>query len=188
MLTVFTATVAFTLPNVGRPMVMRSGVPSMGLFDGLKKAFDNVDYSDSPATYEQTNARASHIQLADEAQAESIKAQLAAGDIEFSEAAMQFSTCKTAERGGKLGKFTPGTMVPEIDEIVFSVKDTGMMNLGNGANIYEPKYAMNEVHGPIKSKLGYHLIKIDKRVIADFDFRAKEGQLPKANVWDDVSK
>ena len=61
------------------------------------------------------------------------------------------------------------------------------MNLANGAALYEPTYPLNEVLGPVKSKLGYHLLKIDKRVIADFDFRAKEGALPKANVWDDVS-
>ena len=120
-------------------------------------------------------------------QALSIKAQLASGEIEFSEAAMQFNTDATAQKGGKLGKFTPGTLVPEIDAIVFDVTDTGEMNLANGANLYEATYPLNEVHGPVKSKLGYHLIKIDKRVIADFDFRAKEGQLPKANVWDDVS-
>lgn len=59
---------------------------------------------------------------------------------------------------------------------------------GNGAFIFEPKYAIDEVHGPVKTKLGYHLIKIEKRVVAAFDFRAKEGQLPKANVWDDSKK
>uniref|UniRef100_A0A7S4MVF7 Peptidyl-prolyl cis-trans isomerase n=1 Tax=Prymnesium polylepis TaxID=72548 RepID=A0A7S4MVF7_9EUKA len=183
---------AFTLP----PLVARAPLAphraaapaSMGLFDGLKKAFDNVDYSDSPATYEQTNARASHILVDEEAQIVSIKAQLDAGELDFSEAAVKFSTCKTAERGGKLGKFTPGTMVPEIDEIVFSVEDTGQINLGNGADIYKAKYEVGEVHGPVKSKLGYHLVKIEKRVIADFDFRAKEGALPKANVWDDLKK
>ena len=190
---------AFTLPPLSArapPLTPHRAAPaSMGLFDGLKKAFDNVDYSDSPATYEQTNARASHILVDDEAQVcgsvslcrprsrggklvcggaptrassrsqiVSIKAQLDAGELDFSEAAVKFSKCKSAERGGKLGKFTPGTMVPEIDEIVFSVEDTGQINLGNGADIYAPKYEIGPIYGPVKSKLGYHLVKIEKRV------------------------
>ncbi|KAL1510276.1 hypothetical protein AB1Y20_006598 [Prymnesium parvum] len=182
---------AFTMPSVAVRPVHWSVTPShrpdarMGFLDSLKKAFDNQDYSESPATYEQTNARASHIQVEDEALAQSLKAKLELGELEFSEAAMEYSTCKSAARGGKLGRFSPGTMLPEIDEIVFAVEDTGKINLGNGAAVYKPKYELGEVHGPIKSKLGYHLVKIEKRVIADFDFRAKEGALPKANVWED---
>ncbi len=159
--------------------VRHSSSVSMGLFDELKKAFDNVDYSQSPATYEQTNARASHVLVKTEAECASIKEQIAAGDLAFEEAAMKYSTCNSASRGGKLGKFVPGTMVPEFDEVVFSVKDTGMLNPKNGAMLYEPKYATGEVHGPVKTDFGYHLIKVETRTIAEFDFRAKEGKLPK---------
>jgi len=159
--------------------------PTMGLFDAFAKAFDNKDYSDSPATYEQTNARASHVLVDDKAKAEEIKAKIDAGEITFDEAAVQFSTCSSSSRGGRLGKFTPGAMAPEFDAIVFDVYDTGEINAGNGAFIYEPKYEVGVVHGPVQTKFGYHLILIEKRTIADFDFRAKEGQLPKANVWED---
>ena len=160
----------------------------MGIFDAFSKAFTNVDYSDSPATYEQTNARASHILVADLSQAEAIKGQLATGELTFDEAAMKFSSCNSAERGGKLGKFTPGAMAPEFDDIIFGVYDTGTINPANLAYVYEPKYAVGEVHGPVQTKFGYHLIKIEKRVMADFDFRAKEGQLPNADVWEDLKK
>ena len=69
MLAILSSTLAFSLP-LAPPLraAHQRLTPRMGLFDGLKKAFDNVDYSDSPATYEQTNARASHILVADEAQ------------------------------------------------------------------------------------------------------------------------
>ena len=51
----------------------------MGFFDQLKKSFDNQDYSQSPATYEQTNARASHVLVASEEEALKIKQEIADG-------------------------------------------------------------------------------------------------------------
>merc|ERR1711935_181033 len=89
---------------------------SMGIGDMFKKAFSNNDYSTSPATYEQTSARALHILVADEAQANSIKGELEGG-LDFMEAAMKYSSCDTAERGGDLGKFAPGQMVKEFDDV-----------------------------------------------------------------------
>ena len=145
----------------------------MGLGDMFKKAFSNQDYSSSPATYEQTNARALHVLVDSEEKAQSIKAEIDAG-LDFMEAAIKYSTCSSAARGGDLGKFTPGQMVKEFDDVVFSVEDTGQINMKNNAYIYEAKYGLNEVHGPVKTKFGYHLIKIIKRNIADFDFRMKE--------------
>ena len=61
------------------------------------------------------------------------------GGADFSEMAVKFSTCNSAARGGKLGKFTPGQMVKEFDEAVFMTYDTGRINPGNEAFIYEPK-------------------------------------------------
>lgn len=63
-------------------------------------------------------------------QAEKIKEQLDAGELTFDEAAMKFSTCSSSSRGGKLGKFSPGVMPPEFDEVVFSLVDTGEINPG----------------------------------------------------------
>ena len=74
-----------------------------------------------------------------------------------------------ARQGGKLGKFVPGTMVKEFDDVVFGVKDTGAE--------FVPKHEINEVVGPIQTQFGYHLIKIETRNMADFDFRAQEGKL-----------
>jgi len=44
----------------------------------------------------------------------------------------------------------------------------------NEAVLYEPKYAVGEVLGPVQTKFGWHLIKIETRYIADFDYRLKE--------------
>merc|ERR1719298_350350 len=104
----------------------RVRTPMMG------RAFSNEDYSQSAAQYEQTNARASHILVGNEDTALDIKAKLASGELLFDEAAMKFSTCNSAKQGGKLGKFSPGTMVKEFDEIVFGETDTGEIDIGNG--------------------------------------------------------
>jgi hypothetical protein len=42
---------------------------------------------------------------------------------------------------------------------------------------FEPKTELNTLVGPIKTKFGYHLITISSRVMADFDFRAREGKV-----------
>lgn len=139
----------------------------------LTQAFENKDYTTSPATYEQSNARASHILVDTEEQANDIKAQLAAGTLDFAGAASQFSKCPSGARGGKLGKFVPGAMVPEFDDVVFGLYDTGGLNPRNEAAVFEPKYEVDVVHGPVKTKEGFHLIKIETRYIADFDFRLK---------------
>eukprot|EP00316_Scyphosphaera_apsteinii_P025196 CAMPEP_0119314590 /NCGR_PEP_ID=MMETSP1333-20130426/33234_1 /TAXON_ID=418940 /ORGANISM="Scyphosphaera apsteinii, Strain RCC1455" /LENGTH=149 /DNA_ID=CAMNT_0007319731 /DNA_START=152 /DNA_END=601 /DNA_ORIENTATION=- len=142
---------------------------NMGLFDAFKKAFDNKDYSESPAKYEQTNARASHVLVSSESEAQSLKDQIEAGTLDFAECAMKFSSCNSASTGGKLGRFNPGQMVPEFDDAVFGVMDNGIT--------FEPKNAIGTICGPVKTKFGYHLIKIETRNMADFDFRAKEGKL-----------
>ena len=148
----------------------------LGLFDGLAKAFENKDYSKSPATYEQTNARASHILVDTEAEATEIKGKIEAGDVDFSEAAVKFSKCSSKERGGKLGKFVPGASKygPDFDDCIFGLYDTGTMNPRNEAALFEPINPVNTLLGPVKTDAGFHLITIETRYIADFDFRLKE--------------
>jgi peptidyl-prolyl cis-trans isomerase C len=50
----------------------------------------------------------------------------------------------SGKQGGDLGSFTPGQMVKEFDTVVFN--DT-----------------IGEVHGPVKTQFGYHLIEITSR-------------------------
>ena len=143
------STLARTQPGfIGAP-------PQMGLFDSFKKAFDNAEYTagaEDARAATVTSARAAHILTATEAESQSVKEQIEAG-LQFEEAAMQFSTCDSSARGGMLGKFGPGTMVKEFDAIVFGVGDSGD----------KPEYSCAEVIGPVRTKFGYHLIKIASR-------------------------
>jgi peptidyl-prolyl cis-trans isomerase C len=84
-------------------------------------------------------AAACHILVKTSEQAEKLKEELAKG-ANFQKLAKQHSICPSAKRGGDLGEFRPGQMVIAFDKVVF-------------------KMSILEVHGPVKTKFGYHLIK-----------------------------
>lgn len=84
-------------------------------------------------------ACAHHILVKTKEEAEAIKKQLAKGK-DFGTLAKKHSICSTAKRGGDLGEFGPGKMVKAVDNVVF-------------------KKPILQVHGPVKTKFGFHLIK-----------------------------
>ena len=63
---------------------------------------------------------------------------------DFVEVAKEYSQCPSGKQGGDLGEFSPGQMVKEFDDVVFSAE-------------------LGKVHGPIKTQFGYHLIEITNR-------------------------
>ena len=86
---------------------------------------------------------ASHILVADEAQAAEILAKINAGEISFEDAAKEYSSCPSSAEGGCLGDFGHGQMVPEFDQACFSM-------------------AEGEIAGPVQTQFGFHLIKLNK--------------------------
>ncbi len=88
-------------------------------------------------------ASARHILVETQEQCEDLKKQIAEG-TDFAEAAKQHSKCPSGRRGGDLGEFRPGQMVKEFDEVVFSAE-------------------LHQVHGPVKTQFGYHLLEITSR-------------------------
>ena len=88
-------------------------------------------------------AHARHILVPTEDQATDLKTQIADG-ADFGEMAKQHSTCPSGASGGDLGQFGPGQMVPEFDTVIW-------------------KEAVGDVHGPVKTAFGYHLIEIVSR-------------------------
>lgn len=93
--------------------------------------------------------RASHVLVSTEAEAEDILKRVLKKES-FSELAKKFSKDKgTAKKGGDLGFFGRGRMVPEFEKVAFSLKP-------------------GEVSNPVKSQFGYHIIQVTDR---------KEGKL-----------
>ena len=88
-------------------------------------------------------ASARHILVAEEEVCESLKTQIQEG-ADFADVAREHSQCPSGQEGGALGEFSPGQMVPEFDQVVFSGE-------------------VNQVLGPVKTQFGYHLIEITDR-------------------------
>lgn len=84
-------------------------------------------------------AAALHILVKTEKEALAILEQLNKGK-NFAALAKRHSTCPSGKRGGDLGEFRRGQMVKPFDDVVF-------------------KKELLKVHGPVKTKFGYHLIK-----------------------------
>ncbi|MEZ6127400.1 MAG: peptidylprolyl isomerase [Planctomycetaceae bacterium] len=90
-----------------------------------------------------STAAARHILVPDEAKCLELKQQIADG-ADFADVAKEHSQCPSGARGGDLGTFGQGQMVPEFDKVVFNEE-------------------LNTVHGPVKTQFGYHLLEITAR-------------------------
>ena len=88
-------------------------------------------------------AKARHILVPTEKACQDLKTQIEGG-ADFATLAGEHSDCPSGKQGGDLGEFAPGQMVREFDQVVFS-KDVG------------------QVHGPVKTQFGFHLIEITER-------------------------
>mmetsp|Transcript_39602 Transcript_39602/g.77442 ORF Transcript_39602/g.77442 Transcript_39602/m.77442 type:complete len:189 (-) Transcript_39602:270-836(-) len=92
---------------------------------------------------------ASHILVKDKdlALLEEVKARLSASKElgkEFAELAKKHSTCPSSRKGGALGTFGPGQMVPAFDKVCWSAP-------------------VGEVQGPVQTQFGYHLLLVTDR-------------------------
>lgn len=85
---------------------------------------------------------ASHILVDSEEKAQELLAAIKNGEITFEDAAMQHSSCPSKARGGSLGQFGHGQMVPEFDAVCFAME-------------------VGAIEGPVKTQFGYHLIRLD---------------------------
>ena len=89
------------------------------------------------------SASARHILVDTEEQCKDLKQQIENG-TDFAEVAKEHSSCPSGKKGGDLGQFSPGQMVKEFDEVVFNEE-------------------LNQVHGPVQTQFGYHLLEITER-------------------------
>ena len=90
-----------------------------------------------------TEASARHILVETEEKCLQLKEKIQEGE-DFAEIARIHSNCPSKAQGGDLGKFGPGMMVKEFDEVVFSAD-------------------VNSLQGPVKTQFGYHLLEVTSR-------------------------
>lgn len=88
-------------------------------------------------------AAARHILVSTEEECLDLMKRIDGGE-EFADLAAAHSSCPSGQRGGDLGKFGPGQMVPEFDSAVFSGE-------------------VGVVQGPVKTDFGYHLLEVTER-------------------------
>ena len=90
-----------------------------------------------------TTASARHILVKTEDECNALKVRINTGE-DFADVAKEHSSCPSKAQGGDLGQFSPGMMVKEFDEVVFSAE-------------------VNSLQGPVKTQFGYHLLEVTSR-------------------------
>lgn len=99
----------------------------------------NIDYFNES---EQISAK--HILVATEEKANEVLEAINKG-ISFEDAAIEYSSCPSKEKGGSLGIFGRGMMVPEFEEVAFNAE-------------------IGVITKPVKTQFGYHLILVEQKI------------------------
>ena len=110
--------------------------------DELKEFYE--EKKEFYTTPEMVNAK--HILVEEEDTIAKVVKELEEGKT-FEDLAKEYSTCPSNERGGDLGEFGRGQMVPEFEEAAF-------------------KLEVGQVSEPVKTQFGYHLIKLENKIEA----------------------
>ena len=122
---------------------------SMAIGDTVKGAAVTEEevkkfYEENTHHFEQgATVSAKHILVKEEEKCQQILEEIIAGKV-FEEAAQQYSTCPSGQKGGDLGSFGKGQMVKEFEEAAFAAE-------------------IGQVVGPVQTQFGYHLIKVEEK-------------------------
>ena len=110
--------------------------------DEQVKAF----YDANADRYSTTTIKARHILVKDEAKAKELQEQLKQSPDQFADLAKANSVdTASARKGGDLGFFGRGRMVPEFEAVAFTLKTPG------------------EISEIVKTPYGYHIIQLEER-------------------------
>lgn len=85
-----------------------------------------------------TQVRASHLLVKTEEEVKLVREEILAGK-DFADVAAAVSLCPSGAKGGDLGFFSRGMMVPEFDEASFTLE-------------------VGELSEPVKTQFGWHLL------------------------------
>jgi foldase protein PrsA len=125
-------------------IIEKAVAPNVHVTDADVAAYfaKNHTLLDKPA-----QVRARHILLADKATADAVEAKLKAGG-DFAALAKQYSTdTSTKDKGGELGFFGKGQMVPAFQDAAFALP-------------------VGAISVPVKSPFGWHIIQVEDRKAA----------------------
>lgn len=131
------------------------------LVDAAKSELVDVTDEEVEAQFAKENVEveASHILVESEEEAQDIIKQLNDG-ADFAELAKEKSTdTGSGEKGGELGNFSTGTMVPEFEEYAFKEDVVG------------------KVSEPIQSQFGFHVIKVTDRKEKDLKLEDEKDRI-----------
>ena len=104
-----------------------------------------AQYDQNPILYSTAQVHASHILVKDEDTARQLLAEVKAHQEKFADLAREKSTdTVSAKKGGDLGTFGPGRMVPEFDKVAFALQP-------------------GEISDVVKTQYGYHIIMVAER-------------------------
>ena len=117
-------------------------------------------------------ASASHILVETEEVCQDLKEQIVGG-LDFTAAAAEHSKCPSGSRGGDLGTFGRGQMVPEFDKVVFTVEK-------------------NILTEPVKTQYGHHIIEVlertgEKVLARHILIRTETTELDKKKTYDTIN-
>lgn len=106
-------------------------------------------FEENPEQFQTAQAR--HILVDTEEEAEEVLERVEEGE-DFAAVAEEVSTDEgSAAQGGDLGEISPGQMVPAFEQAVFEDAEVG------------------EVHGPVESEFGFHVIEVTERDEPELD-------------------
>lgn len=125
----------------------------------VSEAEEKAFYEENKAQFVQgPQVSAKHILVDSEELANQVAGEIKEGKT-FEDAAREHSTCPSKDRGGDLGFFSKGQMVPEFEKAAFEGE-------------------LNTLIGPVKTQFGYHLIRVeDKKEGSEVPFEQLQSQI-----------
>lgn len=134
--------IQLSLENEERSLRAAAAIDTL-LEDGLSEEDIQAEYESSYASVEDGEEySAAHILVETEEEAKAVKADLDAG-ADFAETAMAKSTGPSGPRGGDLGWFSAGMMVPDFEAAVIALQP-------------------GEISDPVQTQFGWHVIQLNE--------------------------
>ena len=140
---------------------LASHMAATSIMEGIEvtEAEEKAFYEENPSLFEaKAQVSAKHILVDSKEQADSVAKEVEDG-LAFEEAAKKYSSCPSKDKGGDLGYFSKGQMVPEFEKAAFEGEIGKML-------------------GPVQTQFGYHLILVeDKKEGSAVPFEQAQGQI-----------